>query len=445
MSIYGAGKLRGTIKMKKHIKFISNFLMVTTLFITNISFAGGTWTLKQDLSAYTTNKTVGIWGSEDGDIFVVGYDGLIMHYDSNSWAQMNSGTTNNLEDVWGSGDNDVFAVGANDTILHYDGTDWESIYNGTSGYWFGGVWGTAQDDVFVVGPPGVILHYDGTSWKTFDLGIGIGEGFNKVWGNSSTDVFAVGHNGIIYHFDGINWSTMNSGYNTGLHGIWGSNGVDVFAVGGDKDDGNGAILHYNGDSWSTIYSAVQYEIQGVWGSSGTDVYVGGQPSGYILHFDGNSWSQSIHNTNNDDFIKFWGTSANNIYALTRYGQLWHYPSIGQISGQINSSVLGYSSHVVGAKITLVEINQSTTSDSEGNIIFSDIPGGIYTLKIEKNMFETIYINDISVIQGQTTNVSGIQLAFQQQVINCDLNGNGSRGIEDAIIILQELSGSRVAP
>ena len=37
------------------------------------------------------------------------------------WAPMPSGTSENLSAVWGSSGSDVFAVGFNGTILHYDG------------------------------------------------------------------------------------------------------------------------------------------------------------------------------------------------------------------------------------------------------------------------------------------------------------------------------------
>ena len=38
-----------------------------------------------------------------------------------AWAPMPSGTSENLSAVWGSSGSDVFAVGFNGTILHYDG------------------------------------------------------------------------------------------------------------------------------------------------------------------------------------------------------------------------------------------------------------------------------------------------------------------------------------
>ena len=37
-----------------------------------------------------------MWGSSGGDVFAVGSDGTILHYDGTAWSAMGSGTTNDL-------------------------------------------------------------------------------------------------------------------------------------------------------------------------------------------------------------------------------------------------------------------------------------------------------------------------------------------------------------
>lgn len=72
-----------------------------------------------------------VWGSSSSDVFAVGVDGIILHYDGSAWSVMNSGTSDELYGVWGSSSTDVFAVGAYGymgqllygTILHYKGGD----------------------------------------------------------------------------------------------------------------------------------------------------------------------------------------------------------------------------------------------------------------------------------------------------------------------------------
>ena len=41
-------------------------------------------------------------------------------------------TRETLYGVWGSGPKDVFAVGSNGTILHYDGRAWKPLTSGTA-------------------------------------------------------------------------------------------------------------------------------------------------------------------------------------------------------------------------------------------------------------------------------------------------------------------------
>jgi len=58
-------------------------------------------------------------GQRAVDIFAVGDDGTIVHWDGTAWSAQASGTDALLGDVWGSGPNDVFAVGLG-KIVHYD-------------------------------------------------------------------------------------------------------------------------------------------------------------------------------------------------------------------------------------------------------------------------------------------------------------------------------------
>jgi hypothetical protein len=91
----------------------------------------------------------GVWASAANDVFVVGLEGGIWHYNG-TWSSMTSPTTEDLFDIWGSSGSDVFAVG-NAGILQYDGTRW-SVINPTKGT---RVWG-AGTDVFVLTQDGVL-------------------------------------------------------------------------------------------------------------------------------------------------------------------------------------------------------------------------------------------------------------------------------------------------
>jgi hypothetical protein len=69
-----------------------------------------------------------IWGTSGNDLFVVGEEYYPMHYDGSTWTEMTTNpheVTDDLYDIWGSADGHVFAVGFDGSfvkdgvILHY--------------------------------------------------------------------------------------------------------------------------------------------------------------------------------------------------------------------------------------------------------------------------------------------------------------------------------------
>jgi hypothetical protein len=66
----------------------------------------------------------GVWGTSLRDVFAVGDDGAILHFDGATWTSMTSGSTADLLAVWGMSSNQVYAVGSRGTVLFYDGTGW---------------------------------------------------------------------------------------------------------------------------------------------------------------------------------------------------------------------------------------------------------------------------------------------------------------------------------
>jgi photosystem II stability/assembly factor-like uncharacterized protein len=60
-----------------------------------------------------------IWGNSGSNVFAVGSEGTILHYDGTTWSTMTSGSTADLRGVWGSSGSDLFAVGTSGTVLHY--------------------------------------------------------------------------------------------------------------------------------------------------------------------------------------------------------------------------------------------------------------------------------------------------------------------------------------
>jgi len=224
--------------------------------------------LWSSMDSGTSNTLKGVWGSSANDVFAVGDDGTIVHYNGDLWSSMDSGTDGVFEDVWGSSSIDVLVVGRDRKVLRYDGTSWSSIENdiGRNADNLYGIWGTSSDDIYIVGDYGTVLHYDGTLWSDHN----VTGSFKSVWNESPTDVFVVGNSRSVKHYDGTLWSSMDSGALNDLDSIWGTSSNDVFAVGQ-----GGTIIHYNGDSWTSMDSGTGAIFYDIWGVSSGYVFTVG--------------------------------------------------------------------------------------------------------------------------------------------------------------------------
>jgi len=77
--------------------------------------------------------TLDAWGSSSNDIFIVGSNGSITHYDGSSFTLMESGTDVELRDITGYVDSETglthaWAAGPL-TLLHYDGYEWQTVWD----------------------------------------------------------------------------------------------------------------------------------------------------------------------------------------------------------------------------------------------------------------------------------------------------------------------------
>jgi Big-like domain-containing protein len=247
------------------------------------------------------------------DVFAVGMNGTIVHYDGTTWSSQTSGTSADLFGVWGASGSDVYAVGRHGTVLHYDGSRWDALPTSDTTDLIA-VWGSSGRDLFAVGSFGTILHFDGTSWTRHMNDSTLV--FEGVWGSSANDVFVVGYNGVILHYNGAKWTVQRSNATIDLFGLWGTSGTDVFAVGD-------SILHFDGTSWSAQRESATY---GIWGSSGNDVYTVGD-YGSILHYDGAGWTLKyvgFWQGGATEYDGVWGFSSNDIFAVGRGGGILHY-------------------------------------------------------------------------------------------------------------------------
>jgi len=248
------------------------------------------------------------------------------------WSHVSSGTADDLWDVWGSSATDVWAVGSNGAIVHYDGTRWSRALDSVS-YFFRGVWGSGPTDIWAVGflslnnTAPVIFHYDGTGWAR-DASVADTlpwPPLSDVWGTSASNVWAVGYGGWISRFDGSRWIDASVGSAFYSERIWGTSATDVWTVGPQT------VMHYDGIGWSSQSVSVltARQLSAGWGARQDDQWAAGSTEKGFLHFDGSRWSSVVPEDATSAMIYgMWGVTPSRIWAVSRTGTSG--PGVGAI-------------------------------------------------------------------------------------------------------------------
>lgn len=167
-----------------------------------------------------------IWGTSSNNVYMVGTNGAIMHFDGTSWARMNSGTNVDLFDVWGTPNGtSVWACGyfhsqrgtyllstlntSLDWTVVYDGSASESIIRADS-------LSGAYSSLFVPITSRLIVVSDAGLYQTtfetrgeatrYSFTPSFFPGFpNRIRGNGVNDLTIVGYYTMIAHFNGVTW------------------------------------------------------------------------------------------------------------------------------------------------------------------------------------------------------------------------------------------------
>ena len=146
---------------------------------TILQYTGTNWV---KMASGVKAQLTGVWGLAGGaEVFAVGAPEAdssgdvrytILRFDGTGWSAMATATVvpgkGKLRAVWGSSGADVFAVGDDGVILHYDGNNWDLMASGSTADLYG-VWGLSDSQVYAVGRYGTVLYYDGAQWNKIDM------------------------------------------------------------------------------------------------------------------------------------------------------------------------------------------------------------------------------------------------------------------------------------
>lgn len=203
-----------------------------------LNYDGETW--ETVAGGDETYNLWGIWGATPDDIWAVGGTvnsqdpGVLLHYQNGAWSEVSDvGLPGELLfKVWGSSVDDVFIVGSESDILHWDGENWERAASGESERLIT-VAGSGPDDVYAVGGimTDVLLNYDGTNWTPIDSGAT--EGLMALWVDPNGDLVVAGFSGLLGTRQSGVWTFPESGTFECLHAAWGDGNGNYLVGGGN--------------------------------------------------------------------------------------------------------------------------------------------------------------------------------------------------------------------
>jgi hypothetical protein len=260
-------------------------------------------------------------GSGPGDIYVVGFEGMMTHYDGAMWTPVPGFPFSDITSVWSNASDDVFALQFGSQLFHFDGIDWTLVGSDTTGSYFSDMWSTSSSNVWFVDANGGLSHYDGTDVTEYDLP---NDGLLGVWGDSLGNVHAAGAHGSLLSFDGNTWTPHSSAaaYEK-LNAVWGLSPDNLYAVGSLE-----VVLHYDGMEWTKIHPT-QFSVwfNDIWASSSLDVFAVGKRG--VRHFDGVEWTAM------DDGLRHlllphngvWGFGPEDLVAVGDWGAIIRFDGV----------------------------------------------------------------------------------------------------------------------
>jgi hypothetical protein len=140
------------------------------------------WTL--DTIDYKYRLFNSIWVADTNDIWAtvnpIDPGKCIWHYDGNMWKEWGEHPWITPGSIFGFSKNNIWVVGDEGRILHYDGQTWELVlkYQPEWKYLaFQDIWGSSENDIYTVGHYvndknqriGLILHYNGVEWNKLEI------------------------------------------------------------------------------------------------------------------------------------------------------------------------------------------------------------------------------------------------------------------------------------
>jgi hypothetical protein len=325
--------------------------------------SGGTWS---PVALPTSRTLLGVWGSSESDVIVVGDSGTVLRYDGSSWSQVNGAPTATISDVWSPGDGNyyfatslgaygllngtfrqlhgfsIFRVrgsGPNDVVFNAN-VRWDgqratligtSLVLGNFGFGFSS-FAASANEIAVTSLNGIVAVQPRVG-AARAIVLAINPKFTDVDVTSETHAVAVGDWGQVARFNGTTWTSEATPDYVHLGFVSSLGPTQTWAT------GSTGIYFSNGTGWTEVHrrAAGNFELWGIWANSASDVWAVGR-NGLVMRFDGAAW-RSIPSGTTTYLRTVWGTGPSNMFVGGDNGVIlrWNGTSFqGMNSGTTNS-------------------------------------------------------------------------------------------------------------
>lgn len=226
-----------------------------------------------------------LWSQGGENVWFVGDEGAVAHFDGQSMHRLVVPTKSNLTAVWGTAYDDVWIGGEQNTLLHWDGTSFHDAVGGwPEGLVFRSIGGTSASNVWVVGEEWkaderwnrgftTLSRWNGTQWYPIErlykwpsLGLVV-RGNDEAWlSSSSQKVFHIqtGKDPMLFDLGG-SFLTLQDAQAV----LW-ADGPTVYGL-GNPGLSTGGLLRVVDTGSSQIIRAVWGQDSDIWavGNGGT--------------------------------------------------------------------------------------------------------------------------------------------------------------------------------
>lgn len=224
-------------------------------------FDGNSVILDCGVNPLLTGSINKIWGISSNDLYIVGNDGNIAHYQNGVWSKIESGTNLNIVDIWGDtnpftnkteiicGAANIFVNPGSDLIRIKDDFTTEILDKTGMGQTFAPLWFKSGIRYYVVGGGLYKKTYKDTAiWIDLNQNRIITQYFMEcIRGSALNNIIVAGAYGEVLHFNGQSWVSIKNAeteLNNGSYYRVAVKGNVVVAVGYDQNKGVVLIGHH---------------------------------------------------------------------------------------------------------------------------------------------------------------------------------------------------------